>query len=934
MGRSRRLVVDNTNAWLFRSDYLADPKAGPDGLVTHADGDYIVFDSIDGGDQKYTVTPGLFGGLNTAAFTSFVVWGKGVVSFGAPTAAQKAFMAAATAATDLSKFPGAFITIGYVDPASTDLYVGFRNPATAAPFDANTIIRFGSQSIEIYADHVAVSDDGEAVIDLGTGVRLTAEDSVLGEYHLASLLLVNGKAGNDVLNGTAAAQTIHGLEGKDTITAGTGASDLFGDAGDDTLTGGSGKDRLYGGDGNDTIRGGFGDTIDAGRGNDTIYAERGMSVSGGEGIDRLVLDYSGESSAQVTLSLPGTQSAYLAGSDTLYTGIERFDIIGGNLHDTLTGNAGANRIEGGNGGDILDGGGGNDTLDAGIDGPSIEPAVTAKGETFNSSVALDNAFSARQDAIPQAHIQIAVPEYGEVGQAGTTTIDYYYSFDVLEGGYIIAPSSTATIALLDANGSFVQSPAPGDQIYVTDLAAGRYTLQYSFELFPPPFDSGESFITVDFFVELSTAVVPVHVNTLSGGTGDDTFLVHQASDAVIEKLGAGTDIVIADLSWTLSDHVENLKLKAGAGAINGSGNALANTLTGNEFDNTLSGGNGNDTLYGGAGNDDLRGDAGADSMSGGAGNDTYGVGSSGDLVIEKPGGGTDTALSRITYTLTTDVENLTLLGTGNINGTGNGLANLLIGNAGNNVLDGGKGIDRMLGGAGDDTYRVDDAKDQVYETVKITGGADAGGTDTVISTVSYNFSTAGRKFVENLVLGGTAAIDGSGNALGNRIDGNDSTNVLSGNDGSDQLFGRGGKDTLKGGAGDDALVGGTGNDWLTPGSGKDVMTGGADADQFVFTAPAVADATSAGAADRITDFSHAEGDRIDLKAIDASTLLAGDQAFSFLGTAAFTGEGGELRLTPSGNATLLVGDLDGDKVGDLFIRLSAGLTLAAADFVL
>jgi len=126
-------------------------------------------------------------------------------------------------------------------------------------------------------------------------------------------------------------------------------------------------------------------------------------------------------------------------------------------------------------------------------------------------------------------------------------------------------------------------------------------------------------------------------------------------------------------------------------------------------------------------------------LIGGAGNDTYVVDNTGDVVTELAKGGTDTVQSKITYTLGSQLENLTLLGSGNINGTGNTLKNTIIGNSGNNVLDGGKGIDNMTGGAGNDTYIVDNVKDVVTELYNE-------GNDSVKSSISYTLGDE----VENL----------------------------------------------------------------------------------------------------------------------------------------------------------------------------------------
>ena len=173
------------------------------------------------------------------------------------------------------------------------------------------------------------------------------------------------------------------------------------------------------------------------------------------------------------------------------------------------------------------------------------------------------------------------------------------------------------------------------------------------------------------------------------------------------------------ITYTLAANVENLML-TGTGAVNGTGNTLANVLTGN------------------AGANRLDGLAGTDTMAGGAGNDTYVVDSAADVVTELAAGGTDTVEASVGYTLGADVENLTLTGVGDINGTGNALANVLIGNAGANRLDGGAGADSATGGAGNDTYVVDDVGDTTVEIA-------AGGTDTVESSIALHARRRGRE---------------------------------------------------------------------------------------------------------------------------------------------------------------------------------------------
>ncbi|BAU42034.1 calcium-binding protein [Leptolyngbya sp. O-77] len=322
-------------------------------------------------------------------------------------------------------------------------------------------------------------------------------------------------------------------------------------------------------------------------------------------------------------------------------------------------------------------------------------------------------------------------------------------------------------------------------------------------------------------------------DNMNGGIGNDTYIVDSLGDVAAEVAG-GIDLVIASVSHTLSTNLENLTL-TGAANINGTGNAKDNIITGNSGNNFLFGLAGNDTINGGAGNDYLDGGVGIDTMRGGTGNDTYIVDSASDAVVELVGQGIDEIRSFVSYTLPANVENLTLLGSANINGTGNGLNNVINGNIGNNFLfglagndnlnggdgndylHGGAGNDNMNGGLGDDTYIVDSLGDVAAEV--------AGGIDLVIASVSHTLSVN----LENLTLTGAANLNGTGNFRDNVIVGNSGNNVLSGLGGNDTIVGGAGSDTLLGGDGNDRLRGGT--TALNAGE-RDIMTGGVGADTF------------------------------------------------------------------------------------------------------
>ncbi|WNF15810.1 choice-of-anchor U domain-containing protein [Microcystis aeruginosa] len=300
-------------------------------------------------------------------------------------------------------------------------------------------------------------------------------------------------------------------------------------------------------------------------------------------------------------------------------------------------------------------------------------------------------------------------------------------------------------------------------------------------------------------------------DSLEGGNGNDVYYVDNSGDLVLETVTGstgGTDLVYASVSYTLPNLVENLTL-TGNSAINGTGNTLNNTIIGN---------NGNNYLLGDGGNDTLDGKAGVDTLDGGAGNDTYTIDNINDVIIDSAG--TDTVSASISYTLAAGLENLTLTGNGNLNGTGNTLNNTIIGNNGNNyllgdggndTLDGKAGVDTLDGGAGNDTYTIDNLNDVII---------DSAGTDTVSAPISYTLADN----LENLTLTGSTAINGTGNSANNTIIGNNGNNYLLGDGGNDTLDGKAGVDTLDGGAGNDTYTIDNLNDVIIDSAGTDTVS--------------------------------------------------------------------------------------------------------------
>ena len=605
-------------------------------------------------------------------------------------------------------------------------------------------------------DTYVVDAVGDVVTEALSAGTDTVESSVtytlsanVENLTLTGVVAINGtgNALNNVLTGNSANNTLNGGAGNDTLTGGAGDDTYVVDVAGDVVT-------ELANEGTDTVQSavtyvlgatlenltltgavainGTGNTLDnvltgntaintltGGAGNDTLNGGAGADILvGGTGNDTYVVDAVGDVTTE--LAAEGTDTVQSAVTYTLAANVENLTLTGaavingtGNtLNNVLTGNSANNILDGGAGNDTLVGGAGNDTY-----------VVDTAGDVVT-----------------------------ELAAGGTDTVQSAVTY--ILGAELENLTLTGAVAINGTGNSLTNVLTGNSANNILDGGAGN--------------------------------------DTLVGGAGNDTYVVDAVGDVVTEALTAGTDTVQSAVTYTLAANIENLTL-TGVAAINGTGNTLDNVLTGNSAINTLTGGTGNDTLNGGAG---------ADILAGGAGNDTYVIDAVGDVVTELASEGIDTVQSAVSYTLVTNVENLTLTVAGN--GTGNILDNVLIGSSANNTLDGGAGNDTLVGGAGDDTYVVDAVGDVVTELA-------GEGTDTVQSTVTYTLATN----VENLTLTGTVAINGTGNTL---------DNVLTGNTAINTLTGGAGNDTLNGGAGADILVGGAGNDTYVVDAVGDVTT--------------------------------------------------------------------------------------------------------------
>jgi Ca2+-binding RTX toxin-like protein len=384
-------------------------------------------------------------------------------------------------------------------------------------------------------------------------------------------------------------------------------------------------------------------------------------------------------------------------------------------------------------------------------------------------------------------------------------------------------------------------------------------------------------------------------DTLTGLGGNDIYLVNSSGDRAIETVGQGTDTVRATVSFTLTDHIENLVLLGSA--TGGIGNGLANSMTGNDEDNTLSGQGGNDSLDGGSGDDTLHGgdgrdslvggadedilngDAGVDTLAGGLGDDIYYVDVAGDVVTEAALAGVDRVYSSVDRVLGANQEELFLTGAAT-RATGNALNNVIQGNAINNALNGADGDDTIYGGSGNDSLLGGVGSDYLdgegaIDTMKGGAGDDAYVVDQVADSVVENAGAGSDKvysFAASFTLGANIEdiylfVPGIG--MGNALD-----NDLSGSAGNDTLNGVAGDDNLFGQAGNDSLLGGIGADYLDGGLGLDTMKGGADDDRYKVDngGDVVSEAAGAGSDTVFASISYTLGNNVERLVLEAGAV--------------------------------------------------------------
>ncbi|SFG94085.1 Ca2+-binding protein, RTX toxin-related [Palleronia marisminoris] len=693
--------------------------------------------------------------------------------------------------------------------------------------------------------------------------------------------------GDDMIIAGSGDNVIDAGEGNDVINGGAGNDQLIGNVGDDTLDGGAGDDIVNGGLGNDTItyaNGQGADTINGQEGNDRLKIVEGMfdgndqvevTLAGGNitrvnqtttvtGVEANELHLGGGTDTLTYDTSEGVSVNLLTGAATGFSvtrGVE--NVTGGTGNDTLLGNSLDNVFDGREGDDALHGGFGNDALQGG------EGDDDLRGDAGNDILEggagddrIDGGAGIDTASYASAGAAVTVSLLGQAGRASFEEqdtlgagIDRLIGIENLEGSaFADTLTGNAGANVIDGGtGADTMTGGLGDDTYVMDTVAdviieaadgGNDTVQTSISMnMATQFAAGIENIVLTGTGNISgrgqgldnRLTGNAGNNTLNGAAGVDTLVLDGAiADYTFIEPGAGPNTFEVSSAAGGTDRIINIeRIEVGGQSYNiVRGNNAGNTLAGTANGDLMLGLLGDDVLNGGGGDDILVGGAGNDQMSGGEGNDTYLVTEAGDRVNEVGGNGVDTILSEITLDLNSnrglhvagDVEHLTLIGTGNIDGTGNNGDNIVTGNSGQNHLVGGAGNDTLFGNDGDDRlsgYSGDDVLDGGAGNDILNGGV---GIDTAvfagkagdyafeanasgIATMTHLESGDVDKLfnIERLRFGDGEVLDIVTNGGGGVAPSGPS--LILGTAAGETITGSNGNDVIIGGAGDDTLQG-------------------------------------------------------------------------------------------------------------------------------
>jgi Ca2+-binding RTX toxin-like protein len=528
-----------------------------------------------------------------------------------------------------------------------------------------------------------------------------------------------------------------GQGGNDTINGELGNDTLEGNGGNDILNGGDGKDELYGGDGNDLLRGGDGnDLLRGGDGNDTINGgANGDNLFGGAGQDTFLRTYFDFTDTFLDFEA-GVGGDIMQIRGSAYTKFSELlleqrgdDVI---LEFGPTGQTTFRNTE------LTDLVSANFTFST----------DTTEGQTISlKATELQAIGTARSDDFSASRTHMDSDEFAVLGGAGYDRI-------------------TVTQSSLNTNLGTTGAYSGIEEFDFSGVGTLGLTIENALV---SQSNSGK------LYLALGDTGTPVLLDVGSLGRGKNVFI-----DGAREvRLTGGRDHTVKSDDDT---------------GVNIIGDDFRDIIYGGRAADSISGGAGNDNLFGGAGDDTLRGDAGNDTINGGPGSDLIYIEDAGDRIAESNRwAGTDTVISSVDFRMgTAHIENLELTGDAIVGG-GNGLQNMITGNDENNILDGGKNVDTLTGGLGNDIYLLRAPGDNAVEEVD-------GGIDTVRAFRSIELdANVENLFIQTLLNAageGVTGVNGIGNNLDNLIVGNPFGNTISGREGNDTLRGQAGADTF------------------------------------------------------------------------------------------------------------------------------------------
>ena len=646
---------------------------------------------------------------------------------------------------------------------------------------------------------------------------------------------VAGASGNAILEGTPSV-SIAGGSGNDTIYAAASGDTVTGGSGNQSLNAAGTADSIVGGSGTDTLSGfGTNDTLTAGTSAETLVGGTGATVDfvisstsdaiqlqSTPGIDTVTSSIAFTLPTNINmLVLAGTsalQGTANSGSDTLISNAALDTLVGssGNdyfivnnasdvitdtstsAHNTLqtgfsftlptnvnsliltgtgalvgTGNGGADTLTSNSGVDTLYGGAGNDIFILNNAGDVVQ-------DTAATTNTVETAYNFTLPTDVNVLILTGTVALTAAANSGTDSLTSNSGVDTLVGGsgndtFVVNNSLDVITDTATAASNAVQSSVS----YTLPTNVNSLTLTGTAALIGTA-NSGTDTLTAN-----------TGADTLYGGAGNDTFVVLNSADVIADTSSTSTNTAKSSVSYTLATNVNILTL-TGSASITGTANAGNDSLTGNS---------GTDTLTSGAGSDTLIAGTGVDTLVGGTGNTTFVINAAGDVVEDATTTSTNIVRSTVSYILPTNVNALLFTGASALTGTAN---------AGNDTLTSNTGADTLVGEGGNDTFVISSASDVIEDTSSTSSNV-------VESTATYTMPTD----VNTLILTGSTALQGTGNA------GNDS---MVANTGADTLSAGNGTDTLvssaSGGA-VDSLVGGTGNDLFIVSYTGDIVTVGA-----------------------------------------------------------------------------------------------------------